>query len=69
MEKQPVNLANAQRIAHTLNHFDALLEALEGFVDHQEWRLTISGCHGTWEPTYQKAIEALKAAQTVEVGQ
>ena len=36
-----------------------LIEALEDFVSHQEFRESIQGCHGSFEVVYNKAIKTL----------
>jgi hypothetical protein len=42
-----------------------LLEALEGFVEHQKWRAMIVGSDGTWMDTLEKAKKAIKEATEV----
>ena len=56
---------NAQLIAHTLNHFDALLEALEKIADPNA---PVPNDGRSIERYYEDiAMEALKDAQTVKV--
>jgi hypothetical protein len=39
---------------------ERLREALKEFIEHQEFRKEVQGCHGTFETVYLKALQALK---------